>query len=425
MAANFGSRAVSMLVMVLTVSLTIPYLGAERFGVWMTVASLAAMLSFLDLGVGNAITNSVARAAAHPEGDGLRRAISGGLGFLFLIAVGFGIVLAVTAWAVPWERVISTSGGQVETELEATIRVFVVLFSVALFSTGVSRVFYGLQRGFEAHAAGIVGSLLSLLLLWLAAAAEAHVPVLLASAMVGPILANLALLSLLAGRQQFSLTDAVGSVARESRALLGTGSYFFVLQVATMVSWGADSLIIAGTLGAAYVAIYNVGHRLFQFISQPLMVINSALWPAYANAYNCGDSAFIRKTLRRSLVFSVLLWAALSGFLVYLGPGMISLWTDGVILVSPGLLAAFSVWILCDVIGNAFAMLLNGCNLLRIQVISALSLLVIAVPMKIYLVDHYGLAAMLTGFAVLYFVNFVFWFGVIYRRMIASALKEA
>jgi O-antigen/teichoic acid export membrane protein len=423
MAANFGSRAVSMLVMVLTVSLTVPYLGAERFGVWMTVASLAAMLSFLDLGVGNAITNRVARSAAHPDGDGLRRAISGGLGFLFLIAVGFGIVLALLAWAVPWERVISTSGGQLEAEIKATIRVFVVLFSVALFSTGITRVFHGLQRGFEAHAAGIIGSLLSLLLLWLAASAEAAVPTLLASAMVGPILGNLALLLILARRRQFSVAHAVESIVPESRALFGAGSYFFILQVATMVGWGADSLIIAGTAGAAYVAIYNVCHRLFQFISQPLMVVNSALWPAYANAYNCGDSQFIRRTLKRSLAFSVLVWAAISGVLVYFGPRIISLWTDEVIVVSSGLMAVFSVWILCDVIGNAFAMFLNGCNLLRMQVISALSLLVVAVPMKVFLVDRYGLDAMLMGFAVLYLLNFALWFGVIFRRRIASALQ--
>lgn len=414
-----------MLVMVLTVSLTVPYLGAERFGVWMTVASLAAMLSFLDLGVGNAITNSVARAAARPTGDALRRTISGGLGFLFLIAVGFGLVLAIVAWVVPWERVISTSGGLLEAEIKATIRVFVVLFSVALFSTGITRVFHGLQRGFEAHSAGIIGSLLSLLLLWLAASAEAAVPVLLASAMVGPILGNLALLFILARRRQFSIAAAVGSIVPESRALLGAGSYFFILQVATMVGWGADSLIIAGTAGVAYVAIYNVSHRLFQFISQPLMVINSALWPAYANAYNCGDTRFIRTTLKRSLAFSVLVWAALSAVMVYFGSRIISIWTDEVIIVSSGLMAVFSLWILCEVFGSAFAMFLNGCNLLRMQVISALSLLLVAVPLKIYLMDKHGLAAMLTGFAILYLLNFALWFGIIFRNDVASVLKEA
>lgn len=53
MLAHATSSAASMLAMVLSVSWTVPYLGPERFGAWMTIASLAAVLSFLDLGVGN------------------------------------------------------------------------------------------------------------------------------------------------------------------------------------------------------------------------------------------------------------------------------------------------------------------------------------------------------------------------------------
>jgi O-antigen/teichoic acid export membrane protein len=423
MAANFMNRLVSMLVMVLTVSLTVPYLGAERFGVWMTIASLAAMLSFLDLGVGNAITNSVAKAAAGPDRDELRRTISGGLAFLFLIAIGFGVVLALLAQYAPWERLIRTSDAVISSEIRAAIQVFVVLFAASLFSTGVMRIFYGLQRGFEAHTAAIVGSLVSLSLLWLAASARAGIPVLLASAMIGPILANLALLMLLRLRRQFALRDALGSLGRESRNLVGAGGYFFVLQLSTMVSWGADSLIIAGTLGAAYVAIFNVCHRLFQFVSQPLLVINSALWPAYANAHACGDAGFIRTTLRRSLAVSLLLWASLCGFLVYFGPALMAYWTDGVISVSRGLLVVFSFWILCDVLGNAFAMFLNGCGLLRMQVISAITLLLLSLPLKIWLVLEFSLAAMLTGFALLYFLNFALWFGMVFRPQIAAALR--
>jgi O-antigen/teichoic acid export membrane protein len=423
MAANFASRLFSMLVMVLTVSLTVPYLGAERFGVWMTIASLAAMLSFLDLGVGNAITNSVAKAAAQPDRDRLRQAISGGLAFLFLIALCFGGVLALLAQFAPWERLIRTSDAVVGAEIRAAIQVFVALFAASLFSTGVLRTFYGLQRGFEAHVAAIAGSVVSLSLLWLAASARAGIPVLLFSAMIGPILANLALLVLLKLRRQFALRDALAHVRPESRQLMAAGGYFFILQLSTMVSWGADSLIIAGTLGAAYVAIFNVCYRLFQFVAQPLLVINSALWPAYANAHACGDAAFIRKTLRRSLAVSLLLWALLCGFLVYFGPVLIAYWTDDVISVNRGLLVVFSFWILCDVFGNAFAMFLNGCGLLRIQVVSAITLLLLSLPVKIYLVLQFGLAAMLAGFAVLYFLNFALWFGMVFRPQITAALR--
>ncbi|EFF4608835.1 hypothetical protein B5R35_005184, partial [Escherichia coli] len=40
------SKILSLLSLILTVSLTLPYLGQERFGVWMTITSLGAALTF-------------------------------------------------------------------------------------------------------------------------------------------------------------------------------------------------------------------------------------------------------------------------------------------------------------------------------------------------------------------------------------------
>src|SRR5437879_5520509 len=82
-AGNFLSTLLGLLAILITVPLTLPYLGEERFGVWMTIASLAATLSFLDLGIGNALINHVASASAANDPPRLRQAISRGLLLLF------------------------------------------------------------------------------------------------------------------------------------------------------------------------------------------------------------------------------------------------------------------------------------------------------------------------------------------------------
>ena len=60
--ANVANRGLGMLVLLAGVALSLPYLGPERLGVWMTVASLVAVLSFMDLGIGNAMVAAVAAA---------------------------------------------------------------------------------------------------------------------------------------------------------------------------------------------------------------------------------------------------------------------------------------------------------------------------------------------------------------------------
>ena len=82
--ANILSKLMALAVMLLSIRWTLPYLGAERFGVWMTVASFTTMLVVLDLGIGNALINHSAHAAAEDNPEKLKKTISGSLGFLFL-----------------------------------------------------------------------------------------------------------------------------------------------------------------------------------------------------------------------------------------------------------------------------------------------------------------------------------------------------
>ena len=86
MITNAGSTALGLLAVVITVPLTLSYLGEERFGVWMTIASLSGVLSILDLGVGNAMINRVVAAKATGDALYLRRVITQGL--LLLSAIG-------------------------------------------------------------------------------------------------------------------------------------------------------------------------------------------------------------------------------------------------------------------------------------------------------------------------------------------------
>ena len=175
------SRAVSMLVMLLTVSLTISYLGAERFGIWMTIASFVGMLTFLDLGIGNALTNKVASSATNSNPEELQRTISGGLGFLFILSLIISSILFGISNILPWNKLIKVNDSTLNAEVKEAILAFSLLFGLNLFSNGIQRVFYGLQRAFEAHIVSIFGSCISLALLLLATRHKAGILYLLAA----------------------------------------------------------------------------------------------------------------------------------------------------------------------------------------------------------------------------------------------------
>jgi O-antigen/teichoic acid export membrane protein len=405
--ANVLSRLFAIFLTILGVSLTLPYLGPERFGIWMTIASFAAILTFLDLGVGNALTNHVAQRAALGDASILRRTISGGLGFLAVIGLCMGVVLWLLATNLPWEKIIKITDKNLITELRATAKSFAVLFGLNIISSGVVRVYVGLQQAFKAHLVTALVTFFACIAIWYAAEEEQGIVVLLTIVLGAQTLSGIILLYILAIEKLIEFKEFLPGIINESRHLLKTGGLFFILQIGTMIGWGADSLIIANTLGAAHVAIFSVVQRLFQFSTQPLSIINAPLWPAYADAHARGEKTFIRNTLHRSMLITFYSSAGGAIILLLFHPWFVEKWTHGMIVAPFGFVAFYAVWSILDACGNAFSMFLNGTNVVKIQVIAVIGFILLSLPIKLSLINHIGLMSIPGATAVSYLIAVV------------------
>ncbi len=420
--ANVLSRVAGVVLTLLSVSLTLPYLGVERFGIWMTVASFAAMLTFLDLGVGNALTNHVAHRAAEDDPDLLRQTISGGLAFLALIGLGMGLLLWLIAANLPWDRVIKVAQPGLLPEARLAAMCFALLFGLTIFTSGLQRVFAGLQQAYLGHLVAALGAFAACLGLWFAAAAQQGIAVLLSIMLGVQSVAGLVLLGLLVARKQFSLSGISGLAKLESRHLFQAGGLFFLLQIGTMVGWGADSLIISSTLGVAQVAVFSVVQRLFQFATQPLSILNAPLWGAYADAHVRHDKLFIKNTLKRSLIMTFAGASLGAVLLLVFHPWLIEKWTHGSIAVPLAFVALYAVWIIFEACGNAFAMFLNGMGIIKQQVSVTLLFVILVLPLKLMLVNHLGLLALPLATLLAYLIANVGLYGMVFRADIRQKM---
>ncbi len=81
-----GKSGVAFIVAIVSVPLTVRYLGSERYGVWVTISSFLAFLSFTDFGLANSLTNALGKAQAAEARDAGRRYVSSAFVVLSLIA---------------------------------------------------------------------------------------------------------------------------------------------------------------------------------------------------------------------------------------------------------------------------------------------------------------------------------------------------
>lgn len=420
--ANLLSKGLAMAVMLLSVNWTISYLGTERFGIWMTIASFASMLTFLDLGVGNALVNHVAENAAHEKPADLLKSISGGLGFLGLIGVAVIVLLLLITALLPWAAVIKVADPQLAFETRRSAMLFALLFGLYLFTSGIQKVFGGLQRAYEGHLVAAISSLLAIVALGVAAKSRADVTILLAATLGIQSLAGFPLLAILFLRRQVSIREIRNSTRLEGSKLLRAGGLFLVLQIGTMIGWGADSLIISSTLGATSVVVYAVTQKLFQFVTQPLATVNAPLWSAYSDARARGDRQFIRQTLFRSMMLTLAV-ATLSVLLISIfSEWLISYWTDGTIEVPRPFMYTFAVLVIFESCGNAFAMFLNGMHIVRQQVIVVILFCFLTLPLKIIGISYLGLIVIPLTTVTVYALIHAYSYGFLFKNSIKTLI---
>lgn len=82
---SIAARGISLLTVLISVPLTIGYLGAERYGLWMTISSVIAMIGFLDFGLGNGLLNAVSEANGRDDREAAHRYVSSA--FFMLLGV--------------------------------------------------------------------------------------------------------------------------------------------------------------------------------------------------------------------------------------------------------------------------------------------------------------------------------------------------
>jgi O-antigen/teichoic acid export membrane protein len=404
-AASALAKVLSVGTALISVPLTLHYLGVERFGMWMTISSLIAMLAFADFGIANGVLSAVAEAHGRDDRAALQRIVSSGFFMLTAIAAGL-LVLFVALYAhVAWHAVFNVQSELARAEAGPALAVFVACFACAIPLAVVQRVQMGLQQGFLASLWQCVGSLCALAGVLLAIRLQSGLPWLVLALAGAPLMAALlnSLHFYLRSRPDLRprLTSFTSSQARQ---LGRTGSLFFVLQIAVAIAFTSDSIVIAQLLGASAVANYVVPEKLFGLIPLALGMVFAPLWPAYGEAIARGDSEWVSRTLKRSMLLCFSIAGAASILALAFGQTILRLWVGDAVMPSLSLLLALGLWKVMEAVGGALAMFLNGAQVIATQIAVAVSTAAAAIILKIILVPTLGVAGTVWATVVAYLV---------------------
>ncbi len=396
--ASAGAKGISVLTALISIPLTLSYLGAERYGLWIVMSSTIAMLGFADLGMGNGLINAVSEAHGKNDKELANRYVSSAFLMLTCIALIIGITFAILYPYVSWSWVFNISSSQARSEAGPAILVLAACFLINLPLGIVQRVQIGYQDGFFNGVWQAFGNLLALGSVLLAIQFKADLPWMVFAMAGVPVFATVINGVILFGVQRpWALPKFKNVSLFAAQRVLKTSFLFLILQIAVALGYQSDNFVISHFLGASYVPQYQVPMKLFMLV--PLMVgfVLTPLWPAYGEAIARHDVAWIRRAYSVSMKLALSLNVIAAILLVFFGPALIHIWVGSNINPPLILLLGLGLWTALNGLGGPIAMLLNGTNAIGIQVICASVMAVSNILLSIFLVGKIGVAGPIYG----------------------------
>jgi len=421
-----AARVLSSALTLISLPLAVRYLGAERYGVWATIASTAVWINLLDLGIASTLTNHIARAFALDDKTSAARYFTNALALTAGVSAVAGAAVAVIFPHVNWIALLNVSATVRAQEVASTIAVAAALTLLGLPCNLAAKLLAGYQELHLYNFAVCAGAVASVAGLALGIVLRVSMPMLFVMSAGCLTFASLAMLLVTVAwakpwlLPRPSLLDccAIGE-------LLGSGSSFFLIQVAGVVVFSSDNLVVSHYLGAAEVTPYSVTWRLVGLAALLQSLIFPALWPAYAEAYARRDYAWIRRTFSFTMKGTVALNLACAVVLVLFGRTLIRLWAGPAAVPTNYLLLAMGVWALISGFMSVESCLLAALNRTREQAVLSIVAAGVNIALSIALVRHIGALGVIAGTVLSYLAVLVVPQSLIVRSLFKQELASA
>lgn len=382
-------KAVAMLASFLAIPLMIHYLGEEQFGVWSTLLTVMSWVVFFDLGVGNGLRNKVAEALAKNDKAEAASFIASGYSLIGLISFAIWALVTGASFFVPWQVVFNTQA-ITETTLRLTVQIAVFFVALNFWIGLINAVLGAVQKTAMTALGQLISNILALLFVFvLSKTTDATITYLALAYGVALLTANTAL-SWWFYHNHPELQPKLHLNQQHVNPLLSVGLQFFTIQIAVLIIFTTDKMLITQLLGPENVAQYEVVHKLFGLIAFAHTLISAPLWSAYTDAYQRGDMVWIKHTIQQQLLIFIGFIVVIFVMALFIKP-IIALWIGREMVVSQSLIISIALFVVVSTWNNIYAMFVNGVGKIKLQLYTSVMAMIINIPLAIVFVTWFGL----------------------------------
>lgn len=365
---TFAIRIVSLPISFILVPLTINYVNKDSYGIWITISSIVAWMSFFDIGINNGLRNKLTESIAEGNTKLSKKYVSTTYAILSIISIFILILFIGVNFFLDWSKVLNTSSS-LSAELSKVALIVFGYFSFKFVLSTVNTILLSSQLPASASFRGLIEQVSSLIVIFL-----------LTKFTTGSLL-NLALglcVAPLLVLIYFNVTLFFGKLKNISpsfhyvdfsitKDLMGIGFKFFIIQIAGVIQFQTANFIIIQSYGPSEVTVYNIVFKYFSVLTMLMAILMTPLWSAVTDAYAKKDNDWIIRAEKkyRKIAFA---FVGLGLIMLFLSNYMYELWL-GKDKIEVSFQTSFCMFLftLISLFGGIYCTILNGISALDIQ----------------------------------------------------------
>ena len=389
---SFAIKALSILITLVLVPLTVNILDNEKYGIWITIFSIINWFNVMDMGLGNGFRNKFAEAIAHDNIKLAKEYLQTFYSSMILISGGIVVLYFAIYTFLNWQYILNIPQ-DFDENIDLIIGIVFVLFCGQLVLKNISTVLLSLQKTSLSNSLNLFGNILALvLIIILDELDKANLLTIAITFMVSPIIVYIIATKIIFNNflKEFKINFFTIPKYLYIKDLVNLGIKFFIINITTIVMFSSSSIIITQLYGPAQVTIYSLANQLFFGFFTIFSIITTPFWTAFTEANAKKDFEWIKKSLKKLIV----LWSIFTVgiILVWLiSPFIFRIWLGDKILIPTDLSFQFALFVILMSWTTIFSMFLAGISKITISLYGAIFQCIVNIPLAIFLAKYMDL----------------------------------
>lgn len=402
--ALFAIKGGSILISLILVPLTVNYLNPTRYGIWLTLSSIIGWLGFFDIGFGNGLRNKLAENIAKKNYENAKVYVSTTYAMLtILIAIAICLFTLANPF-LNWATILNAPQ-EMGNELRLLSFIVFIFFCFQFVLQLLNTIITANQEPAKASLLNFVGNLLSLILILIIVATGSGNLIYIGIAFsIAPIIVLSASSVWFFRRNYRMFAPSIKFIRFEhAKSLINLGIKFFIIQIAALVLFQTDNIVITQIFSPKEVTIFNIAFKLFSTIIMIFTIIAAPLWSAFTEAHTNNDFSWIKNTLSKMRKIWLLL-SVLTIIVLFLSQTLYKWWMGNAVQIPFVLSAALAFYVIVYVWQSIHVFFLNGIGKIKLQLYLVIISGALNIPLAIFLGKKIGLAGVTLSNAILFLI---------------------